>query len=195
MSTRTDRRDRSLGATLLVWGLALLGVLFVLSIVIATVISIVTTVVAIVTTVATALLLAGIAYLAASRALGSAGSGRGGRGYDERGRGDHGREPVRRHSAEYDVDAAAGRRSADERSERERNDESLLGRIPGFGSVSEDADEAAPPADPIERLTDRYVRGEIGEAEYERRLERHLERSETSGRRVGDPTLDREYER
>ncbi|MFC6728064.1 hypothetical protein ACFQDG_05350, partial [Natronoarchaeum mannanilyticum] len=98
MGTRTDRRERSLGATLLVWGLALLGVLFVLSLVVATAISIVTTVVAIVTTVATALLLAGIAYLAVSWALGSGASGRS----------DRGRERARRPGTEYDVGAEAG---------------------------------------------------------------------------------------
>jgi len=189
MSTRTDRRERSLGATLLIWGLALLGVLFVLSIVVATVISIVTTVVAIVTTVATALLLAGIAYLAMSWALGNTRSGRGNRGY-----GGHRQETAHRPGAGYDLGAAAGRRSADERSDR-GGDESLLGRIPGFGSGSDDSGEATPADDPIERLTDQYVRGEIGEAEYERRLERHLERSETSRRRTGERIPEREYER
>jgi len=192
MSTRTDRSERSLGATLLVWGLALLGALFVLSVVVATVISIVTTVVAIVTMVATALLLAGIAYLAASWALGSAGSGRGHRGYEERGRGDRGREMVRRPRTEYDGGAAAERRSAAERSNRERSDGSLFGRIPGIGGSSDDSDERASAEDPIERLTDQYVRGEIGEAEYESRLERHLGRSESSRRRTGERTLERE---
>jgi len=194
MSTRTDRRERSLGATLLLWGLSLLGVLFVLSIVVAAVISIVTTVVAIVTTVATALLLAGIAYLAASWALGNSGSGRGVRGREERGHGDRGRKAARRPGTEYEFGAAARRRSADGRSDRERSDESLLGRIPGIGGSSDDSDEATP-EDPIDRLTDQYVRGEIGEAEYERRLERHLERSDSSRDRLGEPSIEREYER
>lgn len=185
MSIRGNRRERSLGATLLVWGIGLLGALFVLSIVVATVISIVTTVVAIVTTVATALLLAGIAYFVASWALGSGASGDSGDRHDTAGH----------RSTEYDVGAAAGRRPDDGRSGRERDESaSLLERIPGVGGGGDGPAESAP-EDPIDQLTDQYVSGEIGEAEYERRLERHLERSTSSRSRTGERTLDTEYER
>lgn len=181
MRLRADTRARSLGGALLLWGLGLLGALFVLSIVVGAVISIISTVVAVVTTIATALLLVGIAYLAASWALGGGGDDRRGDGRRQRHR-------------EYDFETTAGRRTGDARSSGERGDDgSILGRIPGFGSDGERDDRR--PTDPVDRLTDQYVRGEIGEAEYERRVERHLENEEAGRGTTGGRALDREYER
>jgi uncharacterized membrane protein len=47
----------------------------------------------------------------------------------------------------------------------------------GLEEPAEETDEpeSATAADPLETLRDRYARGEIGEAEFERRLERLLE--------------------
>jgi uncharacterized membrane protein len=50
---------------------------------------------------------------------------------------------------------------------------------------STDVESTAPPADPVERLTERYKRGEISEAEFERRLEQEM-------RKQDDTDVDRE---
>lgn len=175
MTLRADTRARSLGTTLLLWGLGLLGALFVLSIVVGMVISIISTVVAVVTTVATALLLCGIAYLVASWAFGGSTD-------DERVRG-----------GKYDFERTSGRHTDEIRSNRAQSG-SLLDRVPGFGDDG-DADREQPPSDPIDRLTDQYVRGEIGEAEYERRLERQLDGSSAGSVDEFETVRNREYER
>lgn len=73
----------------------------------------------------------------------------------------------------------------------------------GFGArdgVDATASDPAP-QDPQDRLTERYVRGEISEAEYERRLENHVDApGESSGRSLDDletdgrPSRDRDRE-
>lgn len=50
--------------------------------------------------------------------------------------------------------------------------ESLLDRVPDIETGDRRGDVRSD--DPIDRLTERYVSGEIDEAEYEQRLERHL---------------------
>lgn len=72
------------------------------------------------------------------------------------------------------------------------DDDSLLDRVRSTG-----ADASKRTADPIDRLTERYLDGEIDEAEYERRVELHLDGpDETEDVRVesGDARV-REFER
>lgn len=181
MKLLADTRARSLGTTLLLWGAVLLGALFVLSFVVSTLLSLFAAVVAIVKTLAAAVILGGIAYLLASWALGS--------DEDERPR----ERANRRGRTGYGLDAPTGRRSGDARSSRESDEGgSILGRVPGIGGDDRD-DE--PQTDPIDRLTDRYVRGEIGEAEYERRLERHLDGSSIESVDEFETVRNTEYDR
>ncbi|RLM70580.1 SHOCT domain-containing protein [Halorubrum sp. Atlit-8R] len=60
----------------------------------------------------------------------------------------------------------------------------LTAGVVGFGALARDADGSAasePDETPVERLQRRYAEGELTEAEFERALERELEREKTGG--------------
>ena len=70
----------------------------------------------------------------------------------------------------------------------------LAAGVVGFGVLARDADGSAtsePDETPVERLQRRYAEGELTEGEFERALERELEREETGG---GGPSPTRETE-
>jgi uncharacterized membrane protein len=70
----------------------------------------------------------------------------------------------------------------------------LAAGVLGFGVLARDADGSAtsePDETPVERLQRRYAEGEFTEAEFERALERELEREETGG---SGPSPTRETE-
>ena len=173
MDLQADARGRSTATKLLLWGLALIGALVAVSIAVSLLISVVTT---IVTLVVTALVLGAVGYLLATWMLGGDGSPR-----------EYSRSQSR---TGYDVGDRPGtggrhRTSADEQG-------SLLDRVPGLGADDGGDDR---PEDPTERLTERYVNGEIDEAEYERRLERHLDGPDGASPDDSRRSRTREYER
>ena len=72
------------------------------------------------------------------------------------------------------------------------DDEPTYG-VDDYGSGARDVDAAdRAPQDPQDRLTEQYVRGEISEAEYERRLERHVDApsDRSAGRSLDDLETD-----
>ena len=173
MERSVDERAEISGTRLVLWGLAVIGALVAVSIAVSLLISVVTT---IVTLVATALVLGGIGYLLASWTLGGDGSSR-----------EYPRSRSRAGAGVGDRADTGGRRgtSTDERG-------SLLDRVPGLGGEDRGDDR---PEDPAERLTERYVNGEIDEAEYERRLEQHLGGPDEASPDDARRSRTREYER
>lgn len=63
--------------------------------------------------------------------------------------------------------------------------------VVGIRSLANETDDGStrsePDEDPIERLQRRYAEGELTEAEFERALERELEREGTDGLETGSP--------